>query len=1115
MRNLIFIFFSYLIWCLLPTPIIAQQAKLFTLLPPSQSGISFSNNIKDTKAHNILKYSNFYGGAGVGIGDFNQDGLSDLYFAGNLVGDQLYLNKGNLMFEEVTTVAGIQDNGGWSSGVIVADVNQDGWLDIYVTRELYDDQPELRKNKLYLNQGITSEKNGIKQVSFKEVAEQYGIADTARTRHATFLDYDKDGDLDLFLLNQPPNPGDYSKFYGTELLQDQYHPKLYEYIGDKFIDVSEKAGFTKAGFPNSLTASDLNGDGWTDLYVANDFWVADWYYINNGDGTFTDKLQDYTRHTSYFSMGVDAADMNNDGQLDIGVVDMVAEDNFRQKANMSGMNPSAFWKVVEDGGHYQYMFNSLHLNIGEGQLSDIAQLANVAATDWSWSILMADWDNDGWKDIFITNGLMRDVRNKDAAKDFATYVESEVYQFLQKNPNPDSINIWDIIDVQKALELTPSEKLSNYVFKNNGDLTFSKKMEDWGLNEKTFSNGSAYADLDNDGDLDLVINNINDFASIYENQASQQQNNYLRIKPIAAERGGPIQGTKLWITTDEGVQFYEITGTRGMYSTSETIAHFGLGELLTINELKIEWPNGKINILKNIKANQTLEVFQKKAQKENIQPSKTKPTLLENITTKFDFQHQHQENKFDDFKTQVLLPHKMSALGPCLATADVNGDGLEDFYIGGAAGNSASLYVQTKEGDFKEQPIEVFISDKRKEDVGAIFFDAENDGDVDLYVVSGGNEFLAESKSYQDRLYINDGVGNFTKGENLPVMNFSGSKVCPADVDKDGDIDLFVAGRHIPWAYPEPASSVLLINDGGQFTNATDELAPTLKDIGMVNDATWLDYDGDGWQDLVIVGEWLPITILKNEKGHLIHTASTIIPNSKGWWFSVESADMDGDGDEDIIAGNLGLNYKYKASEAEPFEVYYEDFDGNKKKDIVLTYYNYGIQYPLRGRQCSAQQIPEIKENFSTYNIFAAATATEVYGASKLEDALHYEATTFASTYFENKGNGKFEAHSLPKMAQISSINDILIQDFNNDQHLDILLAGNLYHAEVETTRNDAGFGLLLAGNGKGDFEVIDRKESGFFVPYNVKSMSQLTYRNGQLLLVGCNDDALQIFKKK
>ena len=1094
-------------------------STLFQSVAATHSQITFNNVVEDTPDNNIMIYSNFYGGAGVGVGDLNNDGLSDIYFAGNQVADALYINRGDLQFEDITTKAGIKDNGGWSSGVLIGDVNQDGYNDIYVTRELYDDQPELRRNFLYINNG-----SGGPIPTFTEQAALYGVDDNQRTRHATFIDYDKDGDLDLFLLNQPPNPGDYSTYYNAELLVEEYRPKLLAYTGPPsadgsggYKDVSVEAGFTETGYPNSVTASDLNGDGWTDLYVANDFEAGDWYYINNGDGTFTDKALDYVRHTSFSSMGVDAADMNNDGLLDVSVVDMAAEDNYRSKANMSGMNPKAFWKVVTDGGHHQYMFNALQMNTGEGRMSDMAQLGGVATTDWSWSILLADFDNDQWKDIFITNGLLRDIRNNDASKELPNYIESALFEYLKKNPNPkEGTSVWDIVDIDSTLALVPSERLQNFVYKNEGDLTYSKKMEEWGLTDKNFSNGASYADLDNDGDLDLIVNNINDVASIYKNTASESgKGNYLRINPVP-EKGKSTLGVKCWITTTDGEQFFEVTGVRGMYSTSESMIHFGLGQLSDITSLRLQWPDGRETHLKEVAANQTLDINYKDASSVSRSSNKDNTPILTLVTTSLGVNYKHEENEFDDYNSQVLLPHKMSTFGPMMTSGDINGDQLEDVYIGGAINQSGTLLMQNANGTFSSSTPTTFQNDKRHEDMGASFFDADGDGDLDLYVASGGNEYRLESTGYQDRLYINDGRGNFTKENNrIPDLRISGSKVKPHDFDQDGDIDLFIAGRHIPWAYPEPASSVLLINDQGNFTRASEEVAEDLENLGLVNDASWTDYNGDGWTDLIVVGEWMPLTIFQNNDG-LSFTKTTINTDqlTEGWWFSVEVADMDGDGDEDLIAGNLGLNYKYKATEEEPFEVYYDDFDDNQSKDIVLTYYNYGIQYPLRGRQCSSEQVPDIKDKMPTYDLFASSDAKTVYGGSALENALHYKASTFASAYFENLGNSSFKMHSLPMTAQISSVNDIVIDDFNNDDKKDILLAGNLYNAEVETTRNDAGYGLLLLGDGTGAFEVVSADESGFYVPYDVKSIEHVKTKSGQLVFVGCNDDELKIYKK-
>ncbi|WKN42414.1 VCBS repeat-containing protein [Tunicatimonas pelagia] len=1107
---------------------------MFTLLPPDETGIEFRNDIEDTRERSILIYSNYYGGGGVGIGDINSDGLPDIFLAGNLVGDRLYLNQGNLKFEDITQQAGIQNNGGWSSGVVLGDVNQDGYLDIYVTRELYDHQPELRKNKLYIN---TLGKTG--KVGFEEASAEYGVDNSERTRHATFLDYDQDGDFDLFLLNQPPNPGDYSSFYGTELLQDKYSPRLLQNQGGQFADVTEAAGLLRPGFANSVSASDLNGDGWTDLYVSNDFEAPDFIYFNNGDGTFSEGAQDVTRHTSFYSMGVDAGDINNDGLLDVVVADMVAEDNYRLKANMSGMNPAAFWQVVEDGGHYQYMFNTLQLNTAlpgntelEGQstttnggyLRDIAQLAGVASTDWSWSTLFADLDNDGWKDLHITNGLLRDIRNSDASKKFAKYIESAISAYLAKNPNPEGISIWDIADINEALALTPSVPLMNYAYHNKGNQedalpTFEKVSEAWGLDQETFSSGSAYADLDNDGDLDLVINNVNAVAMVYRNNAQEVlDNHYLRVNLVADDPAVTNLGVKIWAETGGDTQFFETTSVRGMYSTSESIVHIGLGRQASVDKLRIRWPNGREQLLEEVLADQTIQVRYANAravdQPLSYNQGVSQP-LFTNVTSEQSPAIQHEENNFDDFEKQVLLPHRMSDLGPALATGDVNGDGQDDFYLGGAAGQPGQLFLQQEDGTFIAASQEAWQINTASEDMGSVFFDADGDGDEDLYVVSGGNEFAPQSAKYQDRLYLNDGNGAFAlAADALPTLRNSGSKVYPEDIDQDGDLDLFVAGRHIPWSYPEPASSTLLLNEGGKFTDVSDQLCPDLKNIGMVNDAVWVDFSGDGRQDLVLAGEWMPITLLQNDGNTFTNvTANYELEGSTGWWFSVAAADMDGDGDQDVIAGNLGMNYKYQASDEEPFEVFYYDFDENGSKDVVLAYYNFGIQYPLRGRSCSSQQVPMIKDKFKSYDLFASADLVDVYEENALEESLNYRANTFASVYLENTGNGTFKQHVLPAEAQFSSVNDILIADYNQDQNLDILLAGNLYGSEIETTRNDAGVGLVLLGDGQGKFQTLTPAASGFFVPSDVKDMAVVQSTRGKQVLVGSNNSQVQIFR--
>jgi len=1082
--------------------IFSQNKKLFTLLPSDKTEINFNNKIKDDSKKNILLYANFYGGAGVGVGDFNNDGLEDIYFAGNLVDDKLYLNQGNFKFKDITKSAGIVNDGSWSTSVIVADVNNDGLKDIYVTKELYDSKPVLRKNKLYINQG-----NAV----FKERAEQYGVANSERTRSAVFFDYDKDGYLDLFLLNQPPNPGSYSSFFGTKLLQPQYRSKLYKNIkGKKFIDVSKKSGLNKTSFPNAVSASDLNNDGWIDLYVSNDFYMPDYMYINNQDGTFTNIANKALGHMSYYSMGVDIADINNDGNLDIFTVDMVAEDNFRLKSNMSGMNPKTFWNVVKNGGHYQYMYNTLQLNNGNDTYSEISQLLTIAATDWSWSNLIADFDNDGKKDLFVTNGLLRDIRNTDASKAVGDYVIKTANNWVKNHPNGGEVTIWDILDLDKTLSLLPSEKLSNYAFKNLGNYQFKKIASTWGLDTKSFSNGCAYADLDNDGDLDLIVNNINDKAFIYRNNS---KNNFLRIS-LKSKTNKPTLGTKICVKYNDKKQYFETTNVRGIYSTSEQNVHFGVGKVQQIDTVTIHWPNNKITILKNVAVNQQIRAFLEDGTLMKKDKKRREKTLFKDITKQVKIDYQHKENNFDDYQYQVLLPHKLSEIGPALAVADVNNDGLDDLFLGQSVGEKPAIYFQYKNGNFKKH--QSFNQDINYEDVDALFVDVDNDGDKDLYIVSGGNEFKAGSNSYEDRLYINNGAGDFKKAtSNLLFTNISGSVVVAGDFDNDGDQDLFIGGRHVPHEYPLPATSKLLENRQGEFIDVTDEKSSELNELGMVTDAIWSDYDNDGDLDLIIVGEWMPITIFKNNNGFFTKQNLLDLQKTNGWWFSIAQGDFDNDGDLDYVVGNLGLNNKYKTSEKNPFDIYYKDFDKNGKKDIVLGYYNKGEHYPLRGFSCSSQQIPKLKKNFKKYDVFASLNIKQIYGKRNLKEALHYTVDTFKSVFVENKGNGHFKISSLPIEAQFSNSNDFLIDDFNKDGNLDILLAGNLFDFEIETPRNDAGTGLLLLGDGKNIFKPQNILNTGFFARKEVKNIKFLHTTKGKIIVVGNNNDKLSFFKLK
>ncbi|MDT0691159.1 FG-GAP-like repeat-containing protein [Salegentibacter sp. F188] len=1068
-----------------------SENKIFNNISSESSAIDFSNNLTENDSLNYFSYSYIYMGGGVAAGDINNDGLQDLYFTGNQVSNKLYLNKGNLEFEDITEAAGVGGDERWYTGVTMADVNGDGFLDIYLS---VGGKFGPKNNQLFINNG---------DGTFEEKAEEYGLDDAGNSVQATFFDYDKDGDLDVYIANYPPTRFDSPNFiyeYKMKNVSDLESDHLLRNDGGKFTDVTDEAGVRSFGLTLSATVGDLNNDGWPDIYISNDFSSPDFLYMNNGDGSFREVVKEATSHTAFYGMGVDIADYNNDGNLDIYQVDMSAKDNRRKKANMASMNPDLFWSTVDAGFHYQYMQNTLQTNTGvfEGEdpfFADLSRITGSSSTDWSWGPLFADFNNDGHKDLFVTNGTRREINNNDY---FNNLKQTRV---VEENQLEKSLNI-------------PSERIDNFMFQNNGDLSFEIANEKWGIEFEGWSNGVVYADLDNDGDLEIVINNIDDKASFFENTSSDH-NNFVQIQFEGNEENRFGLGARAYVKTDEMEQMQELTLSRGFQSSVAPQLHFGLAKTEVVDEIKIVWPDGKAESIKDVDANQRLTFSHKNAievSEDEVANSNLLFTTIKD-TTSFPL-YKHVENEYDDFKEEILLPHRTSTFGPGAAVGDLNGDGKEDFFIGAASTYEAGLYFQTATG-FEKQQSQAFEQDKKYEDLGALIFDANGDGYNDIYVVSGGNEFEPDSEFLQDRLYINNGEGKFVRDKSaLPEMRTSGSRVYEADFDKDGKKDLLVLGRLIPGHYPLPAKSYILKNVGGngkaKYRDITKNIAPEFQSLGMATSAEIVDIDQDGWEDIVVVGEWMPIRVFKNsEKGFTEISEDLGLADTTGWWWSVKAGDFDNDGDQDFLVGNLGRNYKYTANEDETFDIYFNDFDENSKQDIVLSYYNDGEKFPLRGRECSSQQMPGIKNKFPDYQSFSTATLEDVYTEKELENSLHYQVKSFASVYLENR-DGKLVPHELPSGAQISSINQILIDDYDGDGNLDALIAGNLFWSEVETTRNDAGYGMFLKGDGAGHFTETRASDSGFFVPGDVKDMLTLRFRNKDIVVAVKNNDELQ-----
>lgn len=1080
--------------------------SLFELLDPSETGISFVNELNDDPGgvNNILSFPHYYNGSGVAVGDINNDGQPDIFFAANEGPNRLYLNKGNMRFEDITETSGInKQNKYWSTGAVMADVDGDGWLDIYVCQAGYAlyPNPRHRANMLLINN---------KDGTFSERAAEFGLDDTNESTSAAFFDYDGDGDLDLYVLNESK----YAMVVYEAVFKDLQSKQnlraasgnLFRNDGGKFINVTEEAGLLRYGFGLGLVVTDINDDGQPDIYVANDYSVPDFMYINNGDGTFTDRIKEKTQQISFFGMGADIADFNNDGLVDIAVVDMAANDHVRDKTLMASMDIQGFWFFVNTLGYqYQYMFNSFQLNNGNGTFSNIAALAGLLRSDWSWAALLTDFDNDGYKDYFITTGYRRYARDNDFRN------------FLAKTRNQNGGTIPQNLR-EEVYAMMPEIKDVNFMYRNNRDLTFTMVSEEWGLPHLSFSNGAAYADLDGDGDLDLVINNIDHEAFVYQNTSREQnRGNYLQFKFEGETPATSVFNTKITLHYGDELQFQEYHPVRGYASSMDHMVHFGLGQVSSVDRIEVKWQNGKVQVFNDVSTNQVLTLKQAEATTPSVEPTPDPVLAFQPFDLgKRGAYFKHTENTYDDFAVEILMPHKQSTSGPKIAVGDVNGDGLDDFYVGGAANQAAALFLQLANGSFervKNQPWE--LMDAVSEDMGAIFFDADNDGDLDLYVVSGGGgEFPQNSPALRDRLYINNGQGQFAKVNAFEATQSSGNVVVAADFDGDGDIDLFVGGAAVPQKYPYPERSYLLRNDGRRFTDVTAELAPELLNPGLVKDASWVDLNNDGALDLVLVGEWMPVMIFINEGGRFVNASEAYgTADLKGWWYSLEVADLDGNGYQDLVVGNVGLNSKFTASKKKPFNVFSDDFDGNGTNDIVLSKEYNGKLVPARGRQCSSEQMPFISEKFPTFNDFANAGLQDILGAERLADALHLQVTTFASAVFLNQGQ-HFDVRPLPNLAQIAPMNGILIEDVNGDNIPDLIIAGNMYEAEIETPRYDAGTGLVLLGNGKGDFKPLPVHKSGFFARGNVKHLALLakTASGAPIVLVANNNEALKAY---
>ena len=1068
-----------------------KSAHLFTLLDENKTGINFQNTIFEDGPLNVSNYIYFYNGGGVAIGDINNDGLQDVFFTGNMVHNRLFLNKGNFKFEDITDKSGVAQKQGWCTGATMVDINGDGNLDIYICRSA-DINPQMRRNLLFINNG---------DLTFSERAGEYGLADTGYSTQAAFFDYDKDGDLDCFIINHSLQKYSAGVQDNPELRKERnpaFANKLYKNDNGHFTDVSLQAGITSnvLTFGLGLAISDFNNDGWSDVYVSNDFNEPDYLFINNRNGTFTESLSKCMDEVSLYSMGSDAADYNNDGATDLITLDMLPEDNKTQKMHSGAENFDKFQYLFDKGFYYEYNRNMLQKNNGDGTFSEVGQLAGVSNTDWSWSALFGDYDNDGNKDLFVSNGYVKDYTEMD----FLKYSVDRIIR-SQQGEKVDAI--------PEYIKKMPTNVIPNYIFQNNGNGTFTTRSKQWGIDQPGVSAGAAYADLDNDGDLDLIINNTNNSAGIYQNNSNGlEKNNYLRIQLKGNSQNARGIGAKVKLFCKGQEYYQEESPVRGFQSSVDPVLNFGIGKNNLIDSVIVIWPNDNLQKLTNVKPNQTLTLKITDTQQKWLYDTTAATNSLFIQTTLPNVAH--HENEFNDFNTQNLLPNYLSRQGPCIEIVDINKDGLQDFFIGGAKDQSSQIFIQNSNGSFTNKSEPALVKDSMSEDVAATFFDADNDGDKDLYVASGGYEFNDNDAALQDRLYINDGKGNFTKKENaLPQMFTSKGCVKAADIDDDGDLDLFVGGRVVPGKYPMAPRSYILLNDGkGNFTDATQNICASLMQPGMITDALWSDLNNDKQPDLIVVGEWMPVKVFINQKGKLTDESSTYIHfGSSGWWNKIFGADMDGDGDTDLIIGNCGENTQFHPTEKEPMTIYYKDFDNNGSVDPIFCYYINGTSYPAASRDDLTDQLPGLKKKFLEYKDYANATINDVFTQDQLKDAGMLKAETMQTVYLENQGSKGFALHVLPLEAQYAPVYGIVSIDANHDGKKDVLLAGNNTWTRIKFGRYSANHGILLLGDGKGNFTYAPQTESGLKIRGNVRSLQLIQSKKTQKIIAGINDN--------